>query len=70
MKTKFLLLAFVVLFTREVFAQDRQHEVHIGYGVLSTNEFVDAFSDILAAALTGGSYKTENAKSTGNIRAR
>lgn len=69
MKKKFLLLVFVTLFVGEAFAQEQQHEVDVGYGVLSSNEFVDLFSNILATALTGGSYKTENNKGIGNIQA-
>lgn len=67
MKKTFLLLVFVVIFAGKNSAQEQQHEVYAGYGLLSSNELVDAFSSILATTLTGGSYKTNNSQSIGNI---
>ncbi len=62
---KFILL-FFVLSTAFAYSQDKMHEVRVSYGIGTTSEIIDAFSDILMSGLSGKKY-TKNTNYSGAI---
>ncbi|GAA0550176.1 outer membrane beta-barrel protein [Chitinophaga japonensis] len=69
MKTKqlFLLSALCLLAGNSLFAQDRRHEISLGYGLGTTSDFLDAFSDVLATAVSGGEISQDNENYSGAV---
>jgi hypothetical protein len=67
MKQLFLLSALCMLIGNYLYAQDRRHEISVGYGLGTTSDFIDAFSDVLATALTGGEIRQDNENYSGAV---
>lgn len=53
MKKLFLLAALSCFTITLLHGQSSRSEISVGYGLGTTSDFVDAFSDILATAITG-----------------
>lgn len=71
-----LLLPVMMISGLQVQAQDnaaktnnKENEIYAGYGFLSTSTMIGLFSDMLATGLTGGNYRKENIRWSGNIHA-
>ncbi|MFT3826484.1 MAG: outer membrane beta-barrel protein [Chitinophagaceae bacterium] len=62
---KMLLIAGMLLMGTAVCAQNSKHELSVGYGIGTTSEILDVFSDMLASAFTAGGYSTTNDSYTG-----
>lgn len=63
-KSTLLFIVAMMLFTTAL-AQESKHEVRVGYGLVSSNMVIDAFSDFLATGLTAGYYTSKNKSFTG-----
>jgi len=66
MKQLFLLSA-LCLSASSLFAQDRRHEISLGYGLGTTSDFLDAFSDVLATVASGGEISQDNENYSGAV---
>lgn len=65
-KTAFAIALFAGILSN-TFAQERKHELTLGYGIGTTSEFVDAFSDVLVTGISGGHFKSDNGSYTGSF---
>lgn len=63
MKKLFLLSAFS-LFVVNLYAQER-HEISAGYGLGTSSDFLNVFSEVLATAITGGALTPKNESFSG-----
>jgi hypothetical protein len=61
-----LVLALAVLVAAPAgFGQTRRHDLSLSYGVLSSDQVVDIFTDIVTIVLTMGTFSKENQEFTG-----
>src|SRR5690242_4040599 len=65
MKKLFLLVVLNCFAVTLLHAQSNRSEISIGYGLGTTSNFLDAFSDVLASTVTGASLTSDNENYSG-----
>jgi len=59
MKRIFLILLITGLCISYLNAQDRKHEISVGYGAASTSSILNVFSQVVVSAITGNAYTSD-----------
>lgn len=68
-----ILTMMTVISASNVFAQTTsaspefaRHEISVGFGLWSSNDLINVYSDLTGTALSGGTYSVSNEKMSGN----
>ncbi len=64
---KYLIFAVFILLFVEISAQDKKHKVNLGIGLLSSNQFLSTFSDVIIPIMTQEEIISRNSVSYGTF---